>query len=69
MTRFRELEKCKRNAQADANRKGHALVIIDCLGDFWVRSPEKVAHIIERYPHAEIVATVEPETLFTDGTV
>ena len=66
MTRFRELEKCKRHAQAEANRTGHVLVIIDCLGDYWVRRPDKAAHVCERYPKAEVVCEVKPEALFTE---
>ena len=62
MSRFAMLEKAKRDALGDANRHHCPYMIVDVLGEFWVRKYDKhkLQHILERYPRAEFVCTVEP---------
>ena len=62
MSRFRQLERAKKDAQGEANRHQCPYMIVDVLGEFWVRKHDahKLQHILERYPRAEFVCTVEP---------
>ena len=71
MTRFREIEKCKKLAQFEANRKGCEMAVIEVGTMLWIRrhTPAKVAGITERHPNAKVVAVLTPENapMFGDG--
>lgn len=70
MSRFRQLERARKDAQGEANKSRKPYMILDVLGEYWVRKYDvaKLEHILGRYPNAEFVLRVEPEPgLFDSG--
>jgi hypothetical protein len=62
MSRFRQLERARKEAQGEADKKRKPYMILDVLGEYWVRKfdEHKRDHILGRYPNAEFVVRVEP---------
>ena len=69
MSRFAMLEKAKRDALGEANRHHCPYMIVDVLGEFWVRKYDKhkLQNILERYPNAEYCGKVYPLPDLFDG--